>query len=60
MQYPHLTEDQLNVATRAYMMQIESGFTKFGFTGKIAAYDKSFYQKAQQVSHINKWHSQIE
>ena len=55
MQYPHLTEDQLNVATRAYMMQIESGFT-----GKIAAYDKSFYQKAQQVSHINKWHSQIE
>ena len=52
MQYPHLTEDQLNVATRAYMMQIESGFT-----GKFAAYGKSFYQ---QVSHINKWHSQIE
>ena len=45
MQYPHLTEDQLNQATRAYMMQIQSGFT-----GNTAAYDKSYYQ---QVSHKN-------
>ena len=45
MQYPHLTEDQLNQATRAYMMQIQSGFT-----GNTAAYDKSYYQ---QVSHMN-------
>ena len=40
MQYPHLTEDQLNQATRAYMMQIQSGFT-----GRTNAYDKSFYQQ---------------
>lgn len=41
MQYPHLTEDQLNHATRAYMMQIQSGFT--GKTG----YDKAHYQQVQ-------------
>merc|ERR1712150_57064 len=43
MQYPHLTEDQLNQATRAYMMQIQSGFT-----GNTAAYDKSYYQQEMQ------------
>ena len=40
MQYPHLTEDQLNQATRAYMMQIQSGIT-----GRTAVYDKSHYQQ---------------
>ena len=52
MQYPHMTEDQLNQATRAYLMQIQSGFT-----GNTAAYDKSHYL---QVSHKNSIHSQIE
>ena len=42
MQYPHLTEDQINQATRAYMMQIQSGFT-----GKLG-YDKSHY--AQEMA----------
>merc|ERR1711874_171198 len=37
MQYPHLTEDQINQATRAYMMQIQSGFT-----GRVD-YDRSHY-----------------
>ena len=42
LQYPHLTEDQINQATRAYMMQIQSGFT-----GKLG-YDKSHY--AQEMA----------
>ena len=42
LQYPHLTEEQINQATRAYMMQIQSGFT-----GKLG-YDKSHY--AQEMA----------
>ena len=49
MQYPHLTEDQLNQATRAYMMQIQSGFT-----GNTAAYDKSYYQQVSQKNSMVK------
>ena len=37
IQYPHLTEEQVNQATRAYMMQIQSAYTRK------PAYDKSFY-----------------
>ena len=42
MQYPHLTEDQINQATRAYMMQIQSGFT-----GRVD-YDRSHYAQVGQ------------
>ena len=41
MQYPHLTEDQINQATRAYMMQIQSGFT-----GRVD-YDRSHYAQVR-------------
>ena len=37
-QYPHLTDDQVIQATRAYIMQLQSGITRK------PAYDKSHYQ----------------
>ena len=39
MQYPHLSEEQVVQATRAYIMQITSGLTRR------PAYDKSHYQQ---------------
>jgi len=48
IQYPHLTDEQVIQATRAYIMQVQSGITRK------PAYDKSHYQqemakaKAQQ------------
>lgn len=39
MQYPHLTDEQVIQATRAYILQIQSGFTRK------PAYDKSHYQQ---------------
>ena len=50
-QYPHLTEDQINQATRAYMIQIQSGFT-----GKIG-YDRSHY--AQEMARARQHQQQM-
>jgi len=51
MQYPHLTEDQINQATRAYMMQIQSGFT-----GRVD-YDRSHY--AQEMAKARQHQQQM-
>jgi len=51
MQYPHLTEDQINQATRAYMMQIQSGFT-----GRVD-YDRSHY--AQEMARARQTQQQM-
>merc|ERR1712083_830563 len=51
MQYPHLTEDQINQATRAYMMQIQSGFT-----GRVD-YDRSHY--AQEMARARQQQQQL-
>jgi len=51
MQYPHLTEDQINQATRAYMMQIQSGFT-----GRVD-YDRSHY--AQEMAKARQTQQQM-
>ena len=39
IQYPHLTEEQVIAATRAYILQLQSGITRR------PAYDKSHYQQ---------------
>merc|ERR1719483_695292 len=54
MQYPHLTEDQINRATRAYMMQIQSGFT-----GRVD-YDRSHYAQGPRMSNNQRNSSQLE
>ena len=40
MQFPHLTDDQLNGCTQAYVMQIQSAFTE-----NKAEYDKLYYRQ---------------
>merc|ERR1711970_1380979 len=48
MQYPYLTEDQINQATRAYMMQIQSGRVD---------YDRSHY--AQEMARARQQQQQL-
>ena len=38
MNFPHMTEDQLNNVTKAYMMLIQS----------VTAYDKKYYEQVSQ------------
>lgn len=44
LQYPHLTEEQVAHATKAYIMQLQSGITRK------PAYDKSHYQEVRRLS----------
>ena len=44
LQYPHLTEEQVAHATKAYIMQLQSGFTRK------PAYDRSHYQEVGKGS----------
>ena len=48
MQFPHLTDDQLNGCTQANMMQIQ----KYAFTGNKAEYDKLYYRQVSHNCHI--------
>jgi len=52
IQYPTLTDDQINQATRAYMMQIQSGLTG----GKVG-YDRSHY--AQEMAKARNYQQQM-